>query len=179
MHMHVYIYIYIYIYRGAAWVPEPQSHLSSGLRAPPFLYTTVRARNRQETQRMCFKLFKVIYCRLQIVAPMQSELEIRRKRKEKLATSHENPKQRRRINRIPRVREAFCTGPPVLATSSLLLSRSEDMVFMRCVYCRLLCCNLFFLIISSSGYRGGTLTRHGCMHIYIYIYMLVWYHSIV
>ena len=50
---------------------------------------------------------------------IQSELEINRIRKEKLATPHENPKQRKCINHAPCVRKTFCTGPRVLATWSL------------------------------------------------------------
>ena len=69
---------------------------------------------------------------------------------EKLATPHENPKRRKRINRVPCVREAFCTGPRVLATSNLLLLRSRDTVFTRWVSCSHLC-YLSFLSLSSSG----------------------------
>ena len=81
---------------------------------------------------------------LYIGAWIQSELEINRKRKEKLATPHENPKQRKCINRVPCVRKAFCTGPRVLATSSLFLLRSEDTVFTRCFY------GFLLLLVSIS-----------------------------
>ena len=37
---------------------------------------------------------------------LQSELEIKLKRKEKLATPHENPEQAKRLNRVPCVRKA-------------------------------------------------------------------------
>ena len=46
----------------------------------------------------------------EILARIQSELKINRKCEEKLATPHDNPKQRKRINRVPCVRKAFCTG---------------------------------------------------------------------
>ena len=39
---------------------------------------------------------------------LRSELELSRRRKEKLATPHENPKQPKRIHRTPCVRKAFC-----------------------------------------------------------------------
>ena len=42
------------------------------------------------------------------------------------------------INRVTCVCKAFCTGPRILATSSLSLLRSEDTVFTRCVYSVLL-----------------------------------------
>ena len=42
-------------------------------------------------------------------------------------------RQRKRINHVPCVRKAFCTDWLVLATSSLLLLRSDDRVSTRCV----------------------------------------------
>ena len=87
---------------------------------------------------------------------LQSELELNDKRKETVATSHENPKLCKRIGRVP----CFVAKPSarvrVLATSGIILLRSEDTVFTRCVYCFLLRC-LSFLFISSSG-GGGSIS---------------------
>ena len=103
-----------------------------------------------------------------VLDSMQSEIETNRKPREKLATLHENPKRRKRINCVPSVviviivvvvvvvvviiviiviviivvvvviiiawpSKVFCTGPGVVATSSLFMLRSEDTVFTRCV----------------------------------------------
>ena len=83
---------------------------------------------------------------------MQSELEINRKRKEKLATPHENPKQHRRINRVPCVRKAFCTAR---ADASWLRR-----FYSRCVQRTRVAFNVFFsatcLSCSFRAQAGGS-----------------------
>ena len=94
-----YIYIYIYIY---VWHPRDRRFARS-----------VRARSffgGEEGPSQVIGVSPKLGAYIRTRPMIQSELEIIRKRKVKLATPREKIKQCKRIRRVPCVRKAFCTG---------------------------------------------------------------------
>ena len=148
----VYIYMYTYVYIYIYIYMCIHMYNLDRLSRPRLeAVTRVRARNKQETQR------------------------------EQLATQHENPKQRKRINRIPCARKAFCTDLTRLGYFGYIVVafRGHGVHALRLLFCSslLLVSPLYFelrrydtlCLRAPSG--TGLQVLLGYIYIYIYIHI--------